>query len=149
VLEEVLPAAERAEFRALACQDAVSSPHVATAAELLFALDEPALAEKLIVDRADELDGRSYGMLTSLVATAKASGCLLAATLIWRALLDAILARAYAKAYGHAARYLHELRAVASDIGDYRGHPTHEIYEQSLRMAHGRKASFWARLVDE
>jgi hypothetical protein len=26
----------------------------------------------------------------------------------WRALLDAILASAYAKAYGHAARYLHE-----------------------------------------
>jgi hypothetical protein len=87
--------------------------------------------------------------LTSLVEAAKASGQLLAATLIWRALLDAILARAYAKAYGHAARYLRALRAVASDIEDYRGHPTHEMYEQSLRMGHGRKTSFWARLIDD
>jgi hypothetical protein len=148
-LAELLQGKEKAELRARACVDAASSPHVATAAELLFALDEPALAAKLIVDRVAELDGRSYGLLTSLVETAKANGRLLAATLIWRALLDAILARAYAKAYGHAARYLRALRAVASDIGDYRGHPTHEMYEQSLRMGHGRKTSFWARLVDE
>jgi hypothetical protein len=121
----------------------------ATAAELLFALDEPALAEQLIIDRAAELDGRSYELLTSLVEAAKAKGRLVAATLVWRALLDAIRARAYAKAYGHAARYLQGLRAVAPDIRDYRGHPTHEMCEQSLRRAHGRKTSFWARLVDE
>jgi hypothetical protein len=93
--------------------------------------------------------GRNYVLLTSLLVTAKESGRLPAATLIWRALLDAILARAYAKAYGHAARYLHELRAVAPDVGDYGGHQTHAEYEQSLRTAHGRKTSFWAGLVDE
>jgi hypothetical protein len=143
-----LPTGERAEFRARACRDAASNPHIATAAELLFALNEPALAENLIVERASEIDGGSYGLLTSLVATAKASGRALAATLIWRALLDDILARGYAKAYGHAARYLHELRAIAPDIEDYRGYPTHEMYEQTLRLAHGRKTSFWAHLVD-
>jgi hypothetical protein len=30
---------------------------------------------------------------------------------------------------------------------DYRGHRTHEMYEQTLRLAHGRKTSFWARLL--
>lgn len=147
-LEELLPAAERSVFRARACLEARSTPHVATAAELLFALEEPLLAEQLIGDRASELDARNYPLLTTLVETAKANGRWLAATLIWRALLDAILTRGYAKAYGHAARYLRELCAVASDIEDFRGHPTQAEYEQSLRRAHGRKTSFWQWLGD-
>jgi len=145
-LEEILPTGERSSFRARACQDARTSPFVATAAELLFALEQPALAEQLIVDRAGELDGRNYVMLTALVKMAKANGRLLAAALIWRSLIDAILTRGYAKAYGHAARYLLELRVVSASIEDYRGHPSHESYERGLRLAHARKASFWGRL---
>jgi hypothetical protein len=87
-------------------------------------------------------------LLTSVVDAARASSRWLAATIILRALLDAILTRGYAKAYGHAARYLRELRAIASDIEDFHGHPTHADYERSLRMAHGRKTSFWQRLSD-
>lgn len=145
-LEELLPIGERSALRARACQDVRTSPYVATAAELLFALQEPALAEQLIVDRCGELDGRNYVLLTALVKTAKATGRILAATLIWRALIDAILTRGHAKAYGHAARYLLEIRTVSASIEDYRGHPSHESYERDLRLAHGRKASFWGRL---
>jgi hypothetical protein len=89
-LEELLPVGERNAFRARACHDARTSPHVATAAELLFELKEPALAEQLIIDRAGELDGRNYVMLTALVKEARANGRLLAAALLWRALIDAI-----------------------------------------------------------
>ena len=147
-LEEILPPSERSALRARACQDAKSNPHVATAAELLFALEEPLLAEQLIIDRASELDGRNYVFLTSLVEAATANRRWLAATIIWRALLDAILTRGYAKAYAHAARYLRELRATAPQIEDFHGHPTHADYERSLWMAHGRKTSFWRRLSD-
>jgi hypothetical protein len=146
-LEELLPATEHSALRTRACLDAKSNPHVATAAEVLFALQEPCLAEQLIVDRASELDGRNYVLLTFLVETARANGRWLAATMIWRALLDAILTRGYSKAYGHAARYLRELRGTASQIEDFHGHPTHADYERSLRIVHGRKASFW-RLSD-
>jgi hypothetical protein len=145
-LEEILPIGERSDFRARACEDAKTSPSLASAAELLFALQEPALAEQLIIERSGELDGRNYVLLTALVKRAKANGLLLAAALIWRTLIDAILTRGYAKAYGHAARYLLELRAVSASIGDYRGHPSHESYEGALRLAHRRKVSFWARL---
>jgi len=148
-LEQILPIGERSAFRARACEDAKTSASVASAAELLFALEEPALAEQLIIERSGELDGRNYILLTALVKTAQANGRLLAAALIWRTLIDAILARGYAKAYGHAARYLIELRAVSASIGDYRGHPSHESYEGALRLAHRRKASFWARLSFE
>jgi hypothetical protein len=147
-LEEILAPSERSALRARACQDAKSNPHVATAAELLFALEEPLLAEQLIIDHASELDGRNYVLLTSLVEAATANRRWLAATIIWRALLDAILTRGYAKAYAHAARYLRELRATAPQIEDFHGHPTHADYERSLRMAHGRKTSFWQRLSD-
>jgi hypothetical protein len=145
-LEQILPPHERGAFGARACKDAIASPNVASAAELLFALEQPALAEQVITERAGALDGRNYGVLTTLVKTATMQGRLLAAALIWRALIDAILARGYAKAYGHAARYLSELRALNARIGDYRGHPRHESYEAALRQAHGRKASFWGRL---
>jgi len=145
-LAEILSDSERDAFRTRACEEAKTNPHVATAAELLFALGQPALAEQLILDRASQIDGRNYALLTDLAKTAKVQGRLLAAVLIWRALLDAILARGYAKAYGHGARYLLELRDLAKRIDNYRGHPSHESYESSLRMGHGRKTSFWGRL---
>lgn len=145
-LEQILPVGERTAFREDACRDARTGPHVATAAELLFGLEEPALAEQLIIERSGELDGRNYVLLTELGRSAKTKGRLLAAALIWRALIDAILTRGYAKAYGHAARYLLELRLVSANIEDYRGHPSHDAYERGLRLAHRRKASFWARL---
>ncbi len=145
-LEQMLPAGDRSTFRARVCQDATTSPYVATAAELLFAIEEPALAEDLLVDRSGELDGRDYVLLTKLVKTAQTRGRPLAAALIWRALIDAILSRGYARAYGHAARYLVELRGVSASIEDYRGHPSHELYERDLRLTHRRKVSFWNRL---
>jgi len=97
-LEELLPIDERGTFRLQACEAAKTSQYVASAAELLFALDEHTIADQVIVERCKDLDGRDYGLLTALVKTAKANGCLLAATLIWRSLLNAILARGYAKA---------------------------------------------------
>ena len=145
-LAEILPTAERDVFRTRACTEAQSNLNVASAAELLFALGEPGLAEQLILDRAGELDGHNYVLLTELAKTAKVHGRRLAAALIWRALLDAILARGYAKAYGHGARYLLGLRDLAASIDDYRGHPSHDSYESALRLGHGRKTSFWARL---
>ena len=144
----MLPEGERAELRTRACAEAMTNPDVAAAAELLFELNEPKLADKLIIERAAELNGGFYGSLTSLVEKARNEGCFLAATLILRALLDAILKRAYAKAYGHGARYLRALQELGSRIDDYRGHPTHEVYEKTLRLAHGRKTSFWARFLE-
>jgi hypothetical protein len=116
-LEEILPAVERSALRARACEDAKSSLHVATAAELLFALEEPCLAEQLIVERAGDLDGRNYSLLTSLVEAARAASRWLAATIIWRALLDAILKRGYAKAYGQS------LLIARIDVSDNQGIP--------------------------
>ena len=141
-LERLLPESERADLRARACREAGGYPDAASAAELLFALGEPALAEQAIVERCGELDGRNYVALTALVNTAKASGRPLAATILLRNLIDAILARGYIRAYGHAADYLIELRTLSLDIADFRGHPSHEDYQRHLATGHARKSSF-------
>jgi hypothetical protein len=93
--------------------------------------------EQLIIERCGELDGRNYVLLSALAKTAKANGCLLAAALIWRALIDAILSRGYAKAYGHAARYLLDLRAVSASIDDYR----RQMRRDSITRARPHRAS--------
>jgi len=147
-LEELLSPEERAALRARACKDAHLNPSLASAAELLFGLDEPHLAEQLIVARAGDLDGSNYPLLIPLADVARTRGRLVGASLIYRALIDAILARGYAKAYGHGARYLQKLREIASQLEDFFGHVPHAEYENALRTAHRRKTSFWSRLSE-
>ena len=71
---------------------------------------------------------------------------LLGAVVCYRALLLAILARGYARAYKHAAEYLRALRRLDAQVDDYVSFPTHEAFESSLRDAHGRNIGFWNRI---
>jgi hypothetical protein len=145
-LDALLPPADRASLRAQARANAGSLPNLIGAAEMLFVLNEPTLAGNLLADRSTELDGLRVDALTNLSAKARSHGEWLAATLILRALLNSVLERSLSKAYGHAARYLYELRAVADSIADFRGHPTHDQYEYSIRAHHERKSGFWSRV---
>jgi hypothetical protein len=69
----------------------------------------------------------------------------LTATLIYRALLDSILARAKSKIYGHGVRYLKKLDKLASAITDWEDITPHTSYLAELRRVHGRKHAFWSR----
>ena len=66
-----------------------------------------------------------------------------AATVLYRALIDDVLARARAAAYGHAARYLARLDALADRVEPASGLADHAAYRAALKQAHGRKATFW------
>jgi len=70
----------------------------------------------------------------------------LGAVVCYRALLTAILTRAYARAYGHAAEYLAALRQLDLQVHGYGALPTHNAFEAALRDKHGRKVAFWNRL---
>ena len=72
------------------------------------------------------------------------NGRWLAASLIYRALLDSILARAVSKYYHHGIRYLKKLDSLAAGIQDWRNLQDHECYRAGLLQTHGRKTSFWA-----
>src|ERR1700730_5132022 len=80
---------------------------------LAFFLNWPRLdlAARLVVDRRAEWESRHYD---ALLAAAKAlePDHPVAATILYRALLDDILNRARSPAYGHAARYLETLDAI-------------------------------------
>lgn len=115
-------------------------------AQLLLALKDDQSAEVLLIARHASVRGEQYARLVPLAETLKKNGRLIGAVVCYRALLVGILARAYARAYSHAAEYLQALRRLDSQIHDYDSLPTHETFEASLRRAHARKASFWNRV---
>jgi hypothetical protein len=85
-----------------------------TGAQLPLALKDDQAAEALFVARHASLRGEQYYRLVPLAKTSERIGRLLGAVVCYRALLVAILARAYARAYGHAAKYLGVLRPLDS-----------------------------------
>ena len=63
-------------------------------------------------------------------------------SVLYRALLNDILGRGKSPAYGHGARYLANLAALAEDIADWQTLDNHATYALGLRKSHGRKACF-------
>jgi len=90
--------------------------------------------------------GQYWGWLLPLAKRFSVAREPLAATLLYRALLDDILARANSTIYGHGARYLRQLEVMASAVADWRGVPDHEAYVHGLRQRHRLKRSFWGRV---
>jgi hypothetical protein len=110
-----------------------------------FLVSWPALdrAARIVLQRAQELDGDHYEILTP-VADALAGKYPLAATLALRAMIDFSLAQGRSSRYGHAARHLVECASLASTIQDFGTFETHDAYVSRLRGEHGRKTSFWS-----
>jgi len=106
-------------------------------------------AEAYLLDHTDELDGNRYTSLLPLAESMEKNGRWLAANLIYRALLDSILARAVSKYYHHGIKYLKKLGKLAGKITDWKEFGDHESYMAALRRDHGRKTSFWAGYTGE
>ncbi len=138
---EDFPTLDRAFARALA------SGHIYNALAFLMEWPRLDLAAGLVIAHRGEWEGRQYYMLPP-VADALAADHPLAATILYRALLDDILARARSKAYPHAARYLARLDELApgaaADAGTLKDWVSHADYRAGLEKAHGRKSGFWS-----
>ncbi len=74
----------------------------------------------------------------------RARGCLRGEAAVQCALLDAILDRGYARAYGHAARYWKRLGEIDASGLDLTPLASHEEFATGIRSRHRRKRSFWA-----
>jgi hypothetical protein len=87
---------------------------------LHFLITWPALeqAARLVIERAKELDGNYYEVLT-LAADALAGRYPLAATVCLRAMIEFALSHARSSRYRHATRHLLECESLASTIEDY------------------------------
>jgi hypothetical protein len=131
------------EFDALdrAFAHAAAFPHRYTALAFFLGWPRRDLAAKLVLDHLGAWDGRHYGALAP-AAEALEDKHPAAATVLYRALIDDVLARARSSAYGHAARYLARLDAIGDRIVPP-GLPDHAAYKAELQRAHGRKTGFW------
>lgn len=120
-------------------------------AALLFFLDWPRLdlAAKLIETHPHGWNGGDWHNLPK-VAKLLEHEYPLAATVLYRALLDDILDRARSKAYSHGAKYLAKLTllATAADPSRPSGVVDHATYLARLKKNHPRKSGFWSRVTE-
>jgi hypothetical protein len=143
---ELLPKPARPDALAQARRLALEHEEPTTAAALLLELGDDAAAEEALCNAPARLDGSRYESLVPLAQVLHEHGRLRGETVILRALLTAILERAYARAYGHAARYWERLRKIADGGTDLQPLQSQAAFEAAIRLRHGRKASFWSRV---
>ena len=130
-------AEERALGHAERCKSLLQS--------LSFLVSWPSLerASRIVIQRAGELDGDHYEILTP-AAEVLAGQYPLAATLVLRAMVEFSLTHARSSRYGHAARHLMECASLASTIPDFGAVEAHDAFVGRLRREHPRKESFWS-----
>ena len=120
-------------------------------AALLFFLDWPRLdlAAKLIKAHPHRWDGRDWQILLKVAKLIEHEQPL-AATILYRALLDDILDRARSKAYSHGIKYLKKLTLLSAeaDTSHGGGIVDHATYLAHLKKNHPRKTGFWTRLTE-
>ncbi len=138
-----LPDFEDAEALERAFAHAAARPERYGALEFFLSWPRLDLAAKLVVDHHGIWDGRHYTVLIPTAETLEHDHPV-AAAIIYRALLDDVLARARSPAYGHAARHLARLDDLDADAIAALGRPVHSAYRTALKRYHGRKAEFWA-----
>ena len=89
------------------------------------------------------LNGEYYYTLLPMARAMESEGKMLAAYVIYRALLESILDRKFYKAYPHAAKYLRKLDILALEIEEWQDLCEHGMYHVWLNQVHGKKSSFW------
>jgi hypothetical protein len=129
-----------AEQRALAYAEQYGS--LIQAVSFLVSWPSMDKAAKMVVQRAGELDGNYYEILTP-ATEALGTKYPLAATLMLRAMIDFCLTQSRSSRYGHAARHLRTCSGLALAISDYGSFETHDAYIIKLHREHGRKTAFW------
>lgn len=139
---KVLPDFEDMEAEELALAHAESYPHTGAALSFLIAWPAHDRAARLVLARAEALDGNAYHILSD-AADALEAAHPLAATVMRRAMVRDTLDGGKSKRYRHAARHLAECEASDAVINDYRPFPTHRQFIETLKEKHGRKYGFW------
>jgi len=124
----------------------VARQHANPETALQLFLDWPRLdlAADLIVIHRQQWNGGNWHSLPKIASLLEHDHPL-AATILYRALLDEILSKARSKAYGHGAKYLAKLASLADDADVNRPveMPDHATYHADLKADHRRKSGFW------
>ncbi|ABC27114.1 conserved hypothetical protein [Hahella chejuensis KCTC 2396] len=145
-LLHLAPREEREEIIDDAIQSAEQAGDGALAASLLLELQQPQRALALLQQQGEALQQYYHGDLLALAERFKENRIVLGAILCYRALLEDILNRSYAKAYAYAADYIKELTELDAAGPDYQSTPDHSAFLVALRRTHPDKTGFWSRV---
>lgn len=144
---KMLPDFDDMEAEEKALSHAETHPHLGAAIHFLLAWPDLGRLAKLVVARADDLDGNSYDTL-SAAADALESDHPLAAILLRRAMITDTLDGSKTKRYRHAVRHLQQCQYCAAVVEDFADFPDHGQFLAALKQKHGRKYGFW-EMVEE
>ena len=114
-------------------------------AAFLLAVERFDELEIYLLQRIEQLNGALYFRLLPLAEALEKRGKLLISCLIYRTLLDSILARAQSKYYHHGVKYLKKLDQLAPYVTDWQIWPAHNTYLTILQELHKRKSAFWSK----
>ena len=113
---------------------------------LLMDIGDEVAAEAALTAAPGAINGGNYGQLVPLAETLEHKGLWTGATAVYRALLVAILDRAYSPAYRHGAKYWARLQALALKCTGLMPLEPPDEFEARMRVRHKRKSSFWAHV---
>lgn len=129
-----------------AVQGILSNPHFSESdLSFLLQINQIDQAQCYLFKNVQELDGYRDNFLLPIAQQFEKENRFLAATMIYRELLESILNRAISKYYHHGVRYLKKLEELAPDIADWEEFLTHDQYRKKINETHFRKKSFWMK----
>ena len=147
IYAEALAVDEREVVLQLAVAAAMVHNDIGAAIAFLLDLPDEAAAERLVVTRYPELDGRCYATLLPL-ADRLAERHPLASVLLYRVLAEAILDARRSPAYRHAAAYICIANRLSVRIVDWQGHEPPVAFMARIQDIHRRKSAFWPALAN-
>ena len=143
---DMLPATQHDDALSHARDLAMHLDDPMASALLLLELGDPNGAEERLVAAPERIAGGHYYTLIPMADRLREADCGRGEITIYRALLVDILARAYARAYAHAAEYWIRLQHLAEKYADLSPLRPHVEFVEAIRAQHRRKTAFWNRV---
>ncbi len=119
---------------------------VLSALGVLHRIDK-AEAAAFVEARHADLSGGVYFVLRP-AAEVLASDFPLAAVLLYRRMVDAVVESGQSKYYSYAAGDFVASDRAAAQVTDWRGHQDQATYRAELKSRHSRKRAFWSRVTE-
>lgn len=135
---------DKEDFKSNAIKQAFVFPEPHTALHFLIAIQEVEKAAQFVCTRFKELSGERYYTLRPAADILKTVDPL-AATLLYRKMIEPILEKTKSKYYSYAAKDLVMCGILNARITDWQDVQNHEAYLSDLNVNHKRKVSFWSQ----
>lgn len=129
-------------FRKEAIEKAFSFPEVHEGLNFLMEIQEFQEGARFVYLKIDQFQGREYYILRP-TANILCEIDPLAATLLYRKMIESVLEAAVSKYYLYGAKDLVSCSLLNSKITDWKFYQNHELYLKVLEEKNKRKVSFW------